>query len=411
MCPSEDLERTIDRMAPYLPWYKPWIESTLACGTGKGTVTWDKLPLVTSSVLEAHYYTESNPLVLRSDMNHYRTSGTSTGLRKSIFYSPSDEENYLRIKLDVYRTILGSYGYRTALADMGTGHAEATAVEVFRRMGMTAESISFRLPIQQHLERLASLKPEVLYTMPSILNRILLESPDPAAYGIRHVILVGEMAAPSWIAQAAERLGIGAEQITDTVGSIEIGTIAYYSHEHGRYLFAEGVTAEGLRPEEIDERLEPLSHEEERVLVLTSTVREAFPAIRYVTYDVVRDLRPILVNGTVRPSFRSVVKRIGPDLKHGEKISIYDMEEVVYRHLAQADFRVKVAGNAIMVYLFSPHATEAALKQIQYDLENRIPEIGMMIQAGIIGGIQVIKGDYNATFQPGSIKNKKIFYE
>ncbi|AFH62864.1 coenzyme F390 synthetase [Paenibacillus mucilaginosus K02] len=367
--------------------------------------------MVTASVLEAHYYVENNPLALHRDIHRYQTSGTSSGLRKSIYYSRRDEENYLRIKLDVYRTILGPYGCRTALADMGTGHAEATAVEVFRRMGIHSESISFRLPIQQHLERLESLKPEVLYTMPSILNRILLESPDPSAYGIRHVILVGEMASPAWISQAAQRLGIGTEGITDTYGSIEIGTIAYYSHEHGRYLFAEGVSAEGLKPEEIEEGLDPLSDEEEVVLVLTSTVREAFPAVRYVTYDVVRDLRPILVDGSPRQSFRSIVKRIGPDLKHGEKISIYDIENVVYRHLAKAGVRVKVAGNAIIVYLFSPDASEPVIKQIRGDLENRIPEIGMMIRAGIIDGIQVIRGTYEDSYQAGSIKNKKIFYE
>lgn len=409
MCPYEDLEQTIKQVASCMPWYNSWLRSQMDDGQ-EGVPTWGGLPLMTASVLEAHYYVENNPLALRSDMHRYRTSGTSSGLRKSIYYSPSDEENYLRIKLDVYRTILGCHDYQRALADVGTGHAEATAVEAFRGLGMHAESISFRAPIKQHLETLEQFKPEVLYTMPSILNRILLESPDPAAYGIRHVILVGEMTSPGWLSQAAQRLGIGTEQITDTYGSIEIGTIAYYSHEHGRYLFAEGILAEGLQPEETDESLESLPDEEERLLVLTSTLREAFPAIRYVTYDVVRDLRPIFVDGVLRPSFRSIVKRIGPDLKHGEKISIYDIENVVYRHLAQADLRVKVTGNAIVVYLYSPHATEAVIKQIQGDLEQRIPEIGMMIKAGIIDDIQVIRGTYEEIYTPGSIKNKKIFY-
>ncbi|MDN4067815.1 CoF synthetase [Paenibacillus vini] len=404
-----NLEQTIDRMAVYTPWYKSWLQYKLDYKTG--VPAWEDVPLMTASVLEAHYYVMNNPLALRSDLYRYQTSGTSSGMRKSIYYTRSDEENYLRIKLDLYRTILGTHDYQRALSDVGTGHAEATVVEVFRLLGMHAESISFRLPIKQHLERLESFKPEVLYTMPSILNRILLESPDPSAYGIRHVILVGEMTSPAWLHQAAQRLGIAPGQITDTYGSIEIGTIAYYSHEHGRYLFTEGTWAEGLRPEEIEEGLESLPEEEERVLVLTSTVREAFPAIRYVTYDVVRDFHPILVDGILRPSFRSIVKRIGPDLKHGEKISIYDIEDVVYRHLTKADIRVKVADNAIIVYLFSPHATEAIMKRLQCDIEQRIPEIGMMIQAGIIDRIQVVSGTYEDIYPSGSIKNKKIFYE
>ncbi|TBL76150.1 CoF synthetase [Paenibacillus thalictri] len=366
---------------------------------------------MTSSVLEEHYYADTNPLSGRADLHAYRTSGTSSGHRKTIYYSPSDEEHYIRIKLNMFRAILGATRFRSALADMGTGHAEATAVDVFRSLGMEAESISFRLPIERHLERLAALQPEVLYTMPSILDRILHASGDPSAYGIRHVILVGEIASPVWIRQAARRLGLGEEHITDTYGSIEIGNIAYFSHEHGRYLVTEGLWAEGVRPEEIDNGLEPLADDDERVLVLTSAVREAFPALRYVTYDVVRDLRPIWVDGVLRQSFTGVVKRIGPDLKHGEKISIYDIESVVLRHLEGAGVRVKVAGNALIVYVHSPRATAAALERVRDDLERRIPEIGMMIQARILGGIQVISDVFEDSLYISAVKNKKIFYE
>ncbi|PYI52703.1 CoF synthetase [Paenibacillus flagellatus] len=369
------------------------------------------MPLMTASVLEAHYYTEDNPLATRSGVHRYQTSGTSSGLRKSIYYSESDEAHYLRIKTDVFRAILGDSGYRTAMADLGTGHAEATALDVFRRLGMEAESVSFRLPIERHLERLERFKPEVLYTMPSILNRILLKSADPQAYGIRHVVLVGETAAPAWIERAARSLGIGPERITDTYGSIEIGTIAYFSHEHGRYLLADDLVAEGIRPEETGERLEPLSDEEERVLVLTSAVREAFPAVRYVTYDVVRDLRPIAVDGVLRPSFRCLSKRIGPDLKHGEKISIYDIENVVYRHLTEADIRVSMADNALRVHIDGPAVAEADRNAIRRDLENRIPEIGAMIRSGMLDGIRVTGGAVEDGDPGGAIKHKKIVYE
>lgn len=368
------------------------------------------LPLMSASTLETFYYTENNPLLERTDLNRYQTSGTSSKRRKTIFYSKSDEEAYLRIKLDVFREILGGHMYRTAMSDMGTGHAEATAVEVFRKLGMEAQSLSFKLPVEQHIERLASFKPEVLYTMPSILDRILLASVDPAAYGIRHVILVGEIAAPGWIKRVAERLSIAEEQITDTYGSIEIGTIAYFSHEYGRYLLTEGLLAEGVSAESLEEGLEPLSDEQEQVLILTSTVRESFPALRYVTYDVVRDLRTIVVNGVPRQSFQSVVKRIGPDLKHGEKISIYDIEDVVYRHLGNASVRVNVAGNSLRVYVYSPNATTAILESIRFDVENRISEIGMMIQSRILEGIQVIGGTFEDSLSRTSVKNKKIFY-
>ncbi|ANE46502.1 coenzyme F390 synthetase [Paenibacillus swuensis] len=404
------LKRLIEQLAPYLPWYGPWLSAQEESQADEPT--WASPPLVTASVLEEHYYIGQNPLNERNDVHCYRTSGTSSGLRKSIYYSEADEEAYIRIKLEVFRSILGPYGYKSALADMGTGHAEATAVEVLRGLGMDVDSISFRLPIEQHLERLESFKPEVLYTMPSILNRIVLAAADPSSYGIKHVVLVGEIASPAWIEQVAERLGLPASRITDTYGSIEIGTIAYYSHEHGRYLLTEGLIAEGLRAEDISRDLEPLSDEaEERVLVLTSAVREAFPAVRYVTYDVVRDLRPILVDGCWTMSFHSLVKRIGPDLKHGEKISIYDIENVVYRHIEQASVRVKVSGNAIQVCVYAPGLSDGDMSLIQDDLEQCIPEIGIMIESGIIDRIKVVRGTLEDSDDSQSIKNKKIFYE
>ncbi|WJH36119.1 CoF synthetase [Paenibacillus sp. CC-CFT747] len=405
----DNLQSALARMEPYLPWYRPWINGNGAAGEQVRSL--QDLPLVTASILEAYYYAENNPLADRPELNCYRTSGTSSGIRKAIYYSEWDEEQYVRIKEDIFRAILGTGRYRTALADMGTGHAEATAVEVFRRLGMEVESISFRLPIQEHLAKLESFRPEVLYTMPSILNRIVLESPDPSSYGIRHVVLVGEIASRAWIRETARQLGLDPEQITDTYGSIEVGTIAYYSHEHGRYVLAEGLSAEGMGSEELGEGLEPLPDAQEKVLVLTSAVREAFPALRYVTYDVVRDLRPILVDGRWIPSFHSLVKRIGPDLKHGEKISIYDVETVVYRHLSEAGFRVKVTGNALTVAIASPLATDEVLHAIRHDLEHLIPEIGMMIQARLLDGIRVIRVKAEELTSGGSIKGKKLFYE
>jgi phenylacetate-coenzyme A ligase PaaK-like adenylate-forming protein len=394
------IKEVIQKMKRQFPWLLPGHEQEeLAL-----------LPLVSAGMLESHYYTDANPFQQVEEMNRYQTSGTSSKRRKTIFYSQSDEEAYLRIKLDVFRTILEGTRYRTAMADMGTGHAEATAVEVFRELGMEVESVSFRLPIEQHIERLQSFRPEVLYTMPSILDRIMQASENPAGYGIQHVILVGEIASPGWRQRTAERLGIAETHITDTCGSIEIGTIAYFSHDHGRYLFAEGIIAEGVKAELLEGDMEPLPDELEQVLVLTSTVRDAFPALRYVTYDVVRDLKLIDMDGVPTQSFQSIVKRIGPDLKHGEKISIYDIEDVVYRHLREASVRVQVSGNALTVYVYSALTTPTILSSIRADVESCIPAIGMMIKAKLLEGIQVIGGTYEDSQNRTSVKNKKIFY-
>jgi len=402
MTVSADWKAVAKRTVERFPWYGEL--------PGRDAASLEGLPLITASVLEARYYTEDNPLSLRDDLNRYRTSGTSSGLRKTIYYSEGDEADYLRVKRDVFREILGKGGYKTAVSDMGTGHAEATAASVFRSLGLDVHTLSYREPIGVHLEQLRRIRPDVLYTMPSILDRILLAADDPAEFGIRQVILVGEIAAPEWIRRAAERLAIGPERICDTYGSIEIGTIAYFSREHGRYLLTEGLIGEGIGTDRLGDAYEPLP-EGELVLVLTSTMREAFPALRYVTYDVVRDLRPILVNGMLRQSFGSIAKRIGPDMKHGEKISIYDIEDAVYRHVRDAVVRVYVSGNALRVHLYGGSADAWLLERVRVELQDRIPEIGTMIRSGILGGIEVVsEGTYDDARNLGAVKSKKIFY-
>ncbi|PRX71974.1 phenylacetate-CoA ligase [Cohnella sp. SGD-V74] len=401
----------IDRTVRVFPWYGQLLADA---GIDRFSVrSIDRLPLMTSELLERYYYSRERPYAeddVAGRVTSYRTSGTSTNRRKTIFYSAEDESHYVRIKAEMFRRMIAPTGASTALSDMGTGHAAGTALDVFARIGIAADSISFEQPIVRHLERLRTLRPHVLYTMPSILDRLLEASEDdPASYGIRGVVLVGEIAAPAWRRSVAGRLGLNEENVTDTYGSIEIGTIAGYSHEHGRYLFAEGIKAEGVPAEGLGGGMEPLQ-EGESVLVLTSFVRELFPALRFVTYDVVRDLRPIRVNGQWRQSFEAIVRRIGPELKHGEKISVYDIENVVYRHLKEANVAVRVRGNKLSVHVGSrSQADPAVYESIERELAERIPEIGAMIRGGILEAIRVVPEE--ASCEGTAIKRKKIFYD
>ncbi|MFB9327918.1 AMP-binding protein [Paenibacillus aurantiacus] len=362
---------------------------------------------MTAEVLEQYYYAADEPFAGRTDVYCYKTSGTSSGRRKSIYYSDEDEERYLAIKLNVVQTILSGSRLTRAMADMGTGHAAATAEAVFRQLGMEVESIPFQQPIEQHLERLAAFRPEVLYTMPSILDRILMASPDPSSYGIRKVILVGEAAPPAWQQRVAERLGIRHDEITDTYGSIEIGTIAHYDHELGRYVLTEGLIAEGLRAEEAGVEAAELGVDE-RILVLTSTVRDLFPAVRFVTYDVVRDFQFIVVNGATRASFKSLVKRVGNELKHGEKISVYDIEDAVYRHIRDAAIRVVAKDNALTVHILGETTAPDVLEAIKREIAGSIPEIGIMIEGGILREIRVVADSFDDTVHRQTVKGKKI---
>lgn len=208
----------------------------------------------------------------------------------------------------------------------------------------------------------------------------------------------------------AGMFGIEPRDIIDTYGSIEIGTIAYYSHDHGRYIFADGIFAEGIGVQELDEEVRPLRNNES-ILVLTSTVRKMLPALRFVTYDVVRDFRPVMIDGVEQQSFESIVKRVGQELKHGEKISLYDIEQVVYRHIEDAIIRVKVKNNALSIYIKSKSVKPSIIPVIKEEIRECIPEIGMMIRNHLLDDIEIIivaKGDSLAS---GQVKNKKLYYQ
>jgi len=406
---NDDLAQLIKRTGEHFRWYERLLTTTHDEHT-TAVERLEDLPLLTSTILDDHYYIPDHPFEQRHDLHRYQTSGTSRNLRKNIYYSKQDEDNYIRIKTDVLNGILNAYPSTRALVDMGTGHAAATAEVIFRRLGLEVETVSFQLPIEQHLDRLASFRPDVLYTMPSILDRILIASDDPSTYGICKVILVGEVASLSWQQRVAERLGLEKEDITDTYGSIEIGTIARYQHDVERYIVVDGIVAEGLTPVELCIHGFELA-DDERVLVLTSTVRETFPAIRFVTYDVVRDFRSVIVDGQWRQSFQSIVRRIGSELKHGEKISIYDIENVVYSHVQEANIKVLTSNNLLTIQIItkSEPVDSLVLQVIQHDISHRIPEIGTMIQNGLLEEIQVTHAIYDDSQHRNTIKLKRIY--
>src|SRR5690606_38703041 len=95
-----------------------------------------ELPLLTEERLNTIYY-KQEPRT-ETGLTVYRTSGTSTGIRKSIYYSPEDEEHYRLDKMACYREWLATSTRQIhrAFADVGTGHAASTANAIFGELGM-----------------------------------------------------------------------------------------------------------------------------------------------------------------------------------------------------------------------------------------------------------------------------------
>ncbi|MHA6482265.1 phenylacetate--CoA ligase family protein [Paenibacillus sp. strain BS8-2] len=412
----QPLMKHLHAIARFHPWYADLLEKagiSLSSGDSSDYSLLRKLPLMTAALLEQHYYTgdsRSEP-----ELSVYRTSGTSTGIRKAIYYSPDDDLRYMSAKQCSFEQWLElmkdtEKPIRRALADLGTGHAASTALRIFANMGLEAEAISFSAPVQEHVDKLRRYQPDLLYTMPSLLESIADAWPAGSPFGVRKILLVGEMASREWQLSMAARLGLAPRDLLDTYGSIEVGAIAAYSHELGRYVLADGILGETLPAEEISDAFEPLAPNE-GVLVLTSLSRQLFPVIRFVTYDVVRDFEMIVIDGVPRGTFSCIAKRIGHELKHGEKISLYDIEEAVHQVLQDAAIRVAVSNNVLKLHIRSAelllHPAKALDVQIQ--VEQRIPDIGMMIQGGLLQSIEIIPADEHHPLPGGSVKAKKIY--
>lgn len=397
-------------MAQLHPWYKELLQNLGICFSSLldgRAISLESLPLMNSELLERHYY--SQPPRTETGLSVYRTSGTSSGVRKSIYYSQEDDKLYAQAKRESYLAWLGDdHGITRALADLGTGHAASTAIAIFKSFGAQGEAIPFTAPIEEHLAKLQQFRPQLLYTMPSILEAIADASPSPETLGLRKMILVGELASLEWQANMAARFGLAPQDLLDTYGSIEIGAIASYSHELGCYVLSDGLYGEALRAEEIDDSFQAL-RSDEGVLTLTSFNRTLFPAIRFVTYDVVRDFRTIFHNGKNVQVFRCITKRIGSELKHGEKISLYDIEEAVSRHLEDALLRVMVHNNRLKLYIKSEAFTVEKAACIKRDVEQQIEDIGTMIRNRLLHGIEIIRVEDRSELPSGTVKAKKLY--
>ncbi|GFN33678.1 AMP-binding protein [Paenibacillus xylaniclasticus] len=389
--------RHMNRLAAYYARRFPWYAELLRSHSQHE----GQLPIMTADLLERHYYTAPAP----KGSFVYRTSGTSGGTRKAIVYSHADERRYLQVKAKLFSHITNSKPIRRALADMGTGHAAATALDVFRKLGWEADAIAYDAPLSEHVERLTTFRPDLFYTMPSLLDRVVCALKDPASLGVRCIVTVGEPVSPQWRSAMAAAFGLSEKDVIDTYGSIEIGTIAWYDQAAGVYRLADGVSAEVVQPQELG-LSDTLAHDE-AALLLTSTQRAAFPAIRFATGDVVRGFTTGVKGEGTEATFEAIVRRIGPELKHGEKISIHDIEAAVFTHVRRVQVRAASEDSRLVIYLYGPDATPSAAERIEAELSRKVPEIGAMIRAGMLPRIEIVLAAHENELPQGSVKQKK----
>jgi phenylacetate-coenzyme A ligase PaaK-like adenylate-forming protein len=370
------------------PWYD---ERCRQAGVGPEPELTD-LPLVDEAVLTERYYTVDHPQL--PDASAYLTSGTSSGVRKRILWTPDDHERYVAHRRDLFAGFLADVpAGSVAVADLGTGHAAASAHEVFTELGLDAHDIDFSSPVAEHVDRLNEWRPDVFFTMPMVLDQ-LLAWPEPLHIAPRKVMVVGDVAPANWRRHVAERFDIGYGDVLDVLGSIEIGAIAHHDPETDLYHLHDHIAAESLPVHEVyggdPVELPPGGG----ILLLTSFARRSFPALRYVTGDVVIGLRTIEHHGRSVQAYERIDSRYAGDVKHGERISAHDLCTAVNHVLPGAVFEVANQGG-LEIRVVADEVTPDDAEAIRAHLLALCPDVGQMSRSGLVAevGVRAITTD------------------
>ena len=342
----------------------------------------ERLPYIDEHILTQHYYTSRDP-----DFDHcsaYFTSGTSIGTRKRILYSAEDHNLYLEQRRKIFARFL-SPECRTACSDLGTGHAAASAVEIFERLGIECFHIDFRRPAVEHVTLLNEHRPDVLFTMPMVLDSLI------QAGGIdfrpRKIITVGDVASRAWKKRIADFFSLRSEDLLDVVGSIEVGSIAYDCFDCGLYHFDDHIIPETVRPSELYKDF--AGHGTAEILILTSLARFVFPAVRFITNDLIEGFTMRECRGVERYSFDHIVGRVGSEFKNGENISLYDVNEAVNTFLPASPFEVCKDDGRFIIRVCSTDFTDEIGERIKSFLRELNPNSFQMIESSLVEDIEV----------------------
>jgi phenylacetate-coenzyme A ligase PaaK-like adenylate-forming protein len=177
--------------------------------------------------------------------------------------------------------------------------------------------------------------------------------------------------------------------LLDIVGSIEIGAIAHECFDCGLYHFGAHLIPETFRPSYLSEN----QHYEDRaeILVLTSTARTVFPAIRYVTNDLIVGFTRRRCHGEMILGFEKIVGRAGNELKNGEKLSLYDISEAVHTFIPGSIFEIHKDPKKFIIKICSPEFTVDKAEKIKSLIKQTNPDVEQMIASSLVSDIEVCR--------------------
>jgi phenylacetate-coenzyme A ligase PaaK-like adenylate-forming protein len=375
---ASEMAAIVRRTRRNFKWYDEMLD---ACGYDQDAQP-ARLPFIDEAILNQYYYNASHPQF--GDCQVYLTSGTANGERKRILFSTEDHESYVDQRRQIFSHFI-SADCKSACSDLGTGHAASSASEVFQQLGLESFQIDFRSPIQEHLEGLNNHRPDVLFTMPVILNSII--QTGALKHHPKKIIVVGDVATQSWKQGITNYFGLNRTDLLDVVGSIEIGAIAHQCFDCGLFHLGPHLIAETIHPSVLLN--DPDYPGVAEVLVLTSTTRSVFPAVRFVTNDLVEGFTKHLCRGETIYGFERIIGRIGNEWKNGEKISIYDITEAVNKYLPGGLFEIHKGPSRLVIKVCSREFTRGKAEEIKSFIKQSNPNLNQMIASELVDDIEV----------------------
>lgn len=376
-----EIERLLFCIHRHFPWHRQ-----LAFDRGYYTNTNpEKLPYISESILNTYYY-NSQTIKLNNGLIYY-TSGTSNGMRKKVIYSQEEHRQYLEQRKKIFSRFL-SLDCRIACSDLGTGHAANSAAHIFEELGLKHQKIDYRQPLSEHVKILNKYQPDVLFTMPMILDKII--GTGRLEWKPKKIIVVGDVASNKWKNNIVNYFGICKNDLLDILGSIEVGSIAYECHDCGLYHFDDHIIPETINPLDLYKKFD--WNRKIEILVVSSTTRTYFPAIRFLTNDLIEGFGMHECKGQKIFAFEKIIGRMGPEIKHGEKISLYDISEAVNTFLPEGEFEVHKDSESkrLIIKVCSPFFDKNIAENIKLFLKRSNPEIGQMISSCLVEDIEVI---------------------
>ena len=345
----------------------PWYEEMLRTSAFFAEPGLERIPLLhESDLVETYYAAERDP-----PGKLYTTSGTSTGAPKHVGWPTRDHQAYVAHRAAVFAPFLGDSS-KTAAADLGTGHAAASALETFSALGLRGIVVDVSWPVERHLEALRDARPDFIYTMPMILERIV--ATGELGYTPRRIAVLGDLAPAEWRRAMAVRLGMEPRHILDVLGSIEVGAIAYSDDRLGANIFHSHIVPEMT---------------EDGILVLTSLERRGFPAVRFVSGDVVGGLRRIDLSGRSAWGYERHLGRRGDELKHGEMLSLHTIAVVMAETAPGASWDVRRVGHEAVIEIEAAAYSDEVAEKVRAQVRAAHPAVDQMITSGLVGDIGV----------------------